>query len=136
MCTLQKVGGEDSKGQFLERPHPTLEAESVWEETPSPLSVYSMRMVYNMGIDSIKFIVLSLFLAFITLSDLYYPHQPPSEGWTFRSQKRHFTRSLETLEHGYIMAEAWRSFCVSEGTGGNFGGLMLAMHRLHLLHSE
>ena len=29
----------------------------------------------------------SLFLAFITLSDLYYPQHPPSEGCTFRVQK-------------------------------------------------
>ena len=36
----------------------------------------------------IKSIVLCLFLAFITLSDLYYPHHPPSEGCTFRSRKK------------------------------------------------
>ena len=43
----------------------------------------------------IKSIVLSLFLAFVTLSDLYYPHHPPSEGCTctFRRIKRHFIRS-------------------------------------------
>ena len=38
----------------------------------------------------IKSIVLSFFLAFITLSDLYYPHHPPSEGCTFRSRKKAF----------------------------------------------
>ena len=36
----------------------------------------------------IKSIVLSLFLALITLSVLYYPHHPPSEGCTFCRQKK------------------------------------------------
>ena len=80
-------------------PNPTLEAKSEWQlpllpqlpsvfkETPSPLCDYSLRMVYRVSI-LIKSTVLSLFLAFITLSDLYYPHHPPSEGCTFRSQKK------------------------------------------------
>ena len=35
----------------------------------------------------IQSIVLILFLAFITLSDLYYSHNPPSGGCTFRSRE-------------------------------------------------
>ena len=60
---------------FLKRPHPP--------------SVFILCAWYTIWVSiSIKSLVLSLFLAFITLSDLYYPHHPPSEGCTFRRQKK------------------------------------------------
>ena len=63
--------------QFLKRPHPH--------------SVFILCAWYTIWVSIlIKSIVLSLFLAFITLSDNYNPHHPPSEGCTFRSQKRAF----------------------------------------------
>ena len=59
---------------FLKRPHPH--------------SVFILCAWYTIWVSiPIKSHVLSLFLAFITLSDLYYPHHPPSEGCTFRRQK-------------------------------------------------
>ena len=62
---------------FLERPHPH--------------SLFILCAWYTIWVSiPIKTIVLSLFLAFITLSDLYYPHHPPSEGCTFRSKKKAF----------------------------------------------
>ena len=63
---------------FLKRPHPH--------------SVFILCAWYTKWVPiPIKSHVLSLFLAFITLSDLYNPHHPPSEGCTFRRQKkRHF----------------------------------------------
>ena len=68
MCTLQKMGGEDSKGRrVLLMPETSLKQvmelnlngnypyypnyRLFFRETPPPLFVYSMR-VYNMGIDS------------------------------------------------------------------------------------
>ena len=57
---------------FLKRPHPH--------------SVFILCAWYTISIP-IKSHVLSLFLAFTTLSDLYYPHHLPSEGCTFCSQK-------------------------------------------------
>ena len=60
---------------FLERPHPN--------------SLFILCAWYTIWVlIPIKTIVLSLFLAFITLSDLYYPHHPPSEGFTFHRQKK------------------------------------------------
>ena len=60
---------------FLERPHPH--------------SLFILCAWYTIWVSiPIKTIVLSLFLAFITLSDLYYLHHPPSEGCTFRSQNK------------------------------------------------
>ena len=60
---------------FLKRPHPH--------------SVFILCAWYTIWVSIlIKSIVLSLFLAFITLSDLYFPHHPPSEGCTFRSWKK------------------------------------------------
>ena len=67
---------------FLKRPHPH--------------SMFILCAWYKIWVSIfIKSIVLSLFLAFITLSDLYYPHHPPSEGCTCTSRriKRHFIRS-------------------------------------------
>ena len=61
--------------QFFKRPHPH-SVIILW-----PWSTIWVSIL-------IKSIVLSLFLAFITLSDLYYPHHPPSEGCTFRSRKK------------------------------------------------
>ena len=61
--------------QFLKRPHPH--------------SVFILCAWYTIWVlILIKSIVLSLFLAFIILSDLYYPHHPPTEGCTFRSRKK------------------------------------------------
>ena len=88
---------------FQRDPTPTLAGESdgnysyypnyrlFFKETPSPLCVYSMRW-YTIWVSiPIKSHVLSLFLAFITLSDIYYPHHTPYEGCTFRRQKKsHF----------------------------------------------
>ena len=59
---------------FLERPHPhsliiLCASDTIWVSIP------------------IKSLVLSLFLAFITLSDLYYPQHPPSEGVHFVVKK-------------------------------------------------
>jgi len=128
MCTLQKVGGEDSKGRRVlwmpERPHshpwswiwwqlpllpklpsifqrdPTLGVESdgnypyypnhsLFLKRPLPHSVFILCAWYTIWVSiPIKSLVLSLFLAFTTLSDLYYLHHPPSEGCTFRSQKK------------------------------------------------
>jgi len=56
---------------------------------PQPYSVIILFAWYTIWVSIlIKSIVLSLFLAFITLSDLYYPHHPPPEGCTFRSRKK------------------------------------------------
>ena len=64
--------------RFLKRPHPHSGfILCAW---------YTICMVLIL----IKSIVLGLFLAFITLSDLYYPHHPPSEGCTFCSKKKAF----------------------------------------------
>ena len=64
--------------QFIKRPHPH--------------SVIILCAWYTIWVSiPIKLIVLSLFLVFITLSDLYYPYHPPSEGCSFPSRKkRHF----------------------------------------------
>ena len=60
---------------FLKRPHPH--------------SVFILCAWYTIWVSiPIKSHVLSLFLAFITLSDLYYSHHPPSEECTFRRQKK------------------------------------------------
>jgi len=83
---------------FFRDPIPTLEAKSVWElpyylhilKRPHPRSyhVFILCAWYTIWVSiPIKSIVLSLFLAFITLSNLYYPHHPPSEGSTFCSQE-------------------------------------------------
>ena len=58
---------------------------------PHPHSVFILCTWYTILVSIlIKSIVLSLFLSFITLSDLYYLHHPPSEGCTFRSKKKAF----------------------------------------------
>ena len=60
-----------------------------FRETPPPLCVYLCAWYTTQVSIPFKSLVLTLIvLAFITLSDLYYPHHPPSEGCTFRSQKK------------------------------------------------
>ena len=94
------------------------EAESVWElpslpqlpsvlkETPSPLCVILCAR-YTIWVSIlIKSIVLSLFLTFITLSDLYYPHHPPSDGFTFRSRKKAFYTYCRYVAPSSIFREA------------------------------
>ena len=84
-----------------ERPHPHVwswiwwqlpllpQLPSVFLERPHPHSVFILCAWYTIWVlILIKSIVLSLFLAFIILSDLYYPHHPPTEGCKFRSRKK------------------------------------------------
>ena len=73
--------------QFLKRPHPH--------------SVIILCAWYTIWASVlIESIVLSLFLAFKTLSDLYYPYHPSSEGCTFHSRKKgiHFIRLLKIVD--------------------------------------
>ena len=61
---LMRIDTHITTVRFWRDPTPSLEADSEWQlpllpqlllvfkETPSPLCVYSMRMVYNMGMDS------------------------------------------------------------------------------------
>ena len=64
---------------------------TAFHDSPDPYSKFILCAWYTIWVSiPIESHVLNLFLAFITLSDLYYPHHPPPEGCTFRRQKKAF----------------------------------------------
>ena len=85
---------------------PTLEAESEWQlpyypnyrlflERPHPHSVFIQCACYSIRVlIPIKSIVLRLFLPFITLSNLYYPHHPPSKGCTYKNFSKYIKKYI------------------------------------------